>query len=50
MLPGGSGNCLLPLEGKKKKDLMSELKRRIDRKGRKKQKIVVSSMCIGLVL
>ena len=49
MVPGGSGNCVLTLEGKKKKKvLMSKLRRRIDRKERKMQKIVVSSMCIGL--
>jgi len=50
MVPGGSGNCLLPLGGEKKKDLMSELKIIIDRKERNKHNKVASSMSIGVVL
>lgn len=47
MVPGGSGNCVLTLEGKKKeKDLMSKLRRIIDMKERRKHNRVVNSMCM----
>jgi len=41
MVPGGSGNCL-PLE-EKKKGLMSDLNRRMDRKEANKHNIIVLS-------
>ena len=46
MVPGGSGNCL-PLE--EKKNLMSDLEKRMVRKETNKNNIVLSSMSNGLV-